>query len=136
MVHYSLNELHERFLNDKKFIRLFKEWVKSGYNMQLKPSIDRINYKKNYYIDNIHILTWAENRYKQRMEFKGIRARRVFQILNGGVVKTFKSVSDTVKKTGIHQGNLSSCLHGKRNHVAGYEWSYENPELLNGKDRE
>lgn len=121
------------FLNSKKFKRLYSEWVKSGFAKQAKPSIDRINAKKPYMEDNIQLLTWCENRYKQRMEFSFLRAKTVYQIKNNKIVNTFKSVTDTVRKTGIHQANLSSVLNGKRKHCAGYRWSYENPELLEEK---
>ena len=45
---YSLKWLQEKYLNDKLFLRLFDEWVKSGYEKSKKPTIDRINNKKGY----------------------------------------------------------------------------------------
>ena len=77
-VYYTLKELHKRFFSDKKFDRVFNEWRKSGYDKQHKPTIDRINYKEPYIFRNIHCLSWAENRYKQRMEIKDMRARAVY----------------------------------------------------------
>lgn len=126
-VEYSLEELHQKFLKDKRFDRLFKEWIKSGYDIQFRPTIDRINCMKGYILKNIQCSTWAENRYKQRMEFKRIRARIVYQLLGNEIIRTFKSVSHAVKETGLSQGNLSSCLNGKRKHCGGYKWSYEKP---------
>ena len=43
-----------------------------------------------------------------------------------------------VIKTGLSQGNISSCLNGKRKFCGGYEWKYkdniyDNPELLGGE---
>lgn len=134
-VFYSLKELHEKFINDHRFNRLFNEWEKSNYNKELKPTIDRINCKIGYHLDNIHCLTWKENRYKQRMETNIFRAKEIVCIKNGVVVNSFKSVSDAVRKTGIMQGNISSSLTGKRKTCGGYSWAYkniyENPELLN-----
>ena len=127
---YSLRQLHEKFLNNKRFIRLVNEWLKSGCNKQLKPTVDRINCMKHYTLDNIQILTWSENRYKQRFELKRIRARAVFMIQENNIVKTFKSVSDAVNKTGLQQSGISMCLNGHRHTCGGYIWSYENPELL------
>lgn len=126
-VFYSLEELHCKFLEDKRFGRLWKEWIKHGYDLQFRPTIDRINCKKGYTLDNIQCATWAENRYKQRMELKLIRAKTVYQIQGDRVVATFKSVSHTVKETGLHQGNLSSCLNNRRKYCGGYKWSYEKP---------
>lgn len=42
--------------------------------------------------------------------------------------------SEAVRQTGIMQGNISSCLTGKRKTCGGYVWRYkniyENQELL------
>lgn len=133
---YTLKELHDKFLNDPKFDRLFKEWVKSNYNKNFIPTIDRINCKKDYTIDNIHCLSWSENRYKQRMETNIFRAREIVCLKDGVLINTFKSVSDAVRRTGIVQGNISSCLTGKRKSCGGFNWlykdTYENPEILKG----
>lgn len=77
----------QSYLEDKKFQRLFKEWEKSNYNKNKKPSIDRISYKKGYEIGNIHWITWEENRYKQRMELKSIKAKKVGRFSNGITTK-------------------------------------------------
>jgi hypothetical protein len=123
-VEYTLKELHEKFLHDKKFNRIYEEWVNSGYDLQFKPTIDRINCKKTYTIENIQILSWSENRYKQRMELKLIRAKPIAMLKGDVVVEKFKSVSDAVRKTGLSQGNISSCLTGKRKTCDGYMWRY------------
>lgn len=130
---YSLVYLQEKYLNDKKFNELYLAWVKSEFKKPLKPSIDRIDCKKHYTKDNIQIMTWAENREKENKEFSILRAKTVYMHDGQKVLKVFKSVSDAVKKTGVSQGNLSSCLNGKRLTTGGYYWSYnnihENPEL-------
>lgn len=127
MPNYSLVELHNRFLEDRKFDRIYKEWIRSGYDKQFKPSLDRIDCMKPYTLKNLHILSWAENRYKQRMEFKRIRARTVLMKKGDEIIRKFKSVSHAVRETGLHQGNISSCLHNKRITVGGYKFIYENP---------
>lgn len=124
-VNYSLKELHERFLNDLRFNRLFNEWVKSNYNKEFIPTVDRINCKKGYELTNIHCLTWKENRYKQRMETNIFRAKKILCIKKGFVVERYNSVSDAVRKTGIMQSNISSCLTGKRKTCGGFIWEYD-----------
>lgn len=128
-VSFDLNYLQE-FAKSKKFERLFIEWKKSGYKKELKPSIDRISFKKGYDKDNIHWLTWEENRFKQRMEFRLIRAKKVGRLLNGTLIEIYKSVSDAVEKFGVSQGNLSSCLNGTRRTAKGYEWRYMDNSIL------
>ena len=129
-VEYSLKELHDKFMFDDKFDRIYKEWKNKGYKKELKPTIDRINCRLDYTLSNVHALTWEENRYKQRMELKFLRARPIVSVVDGEEKYRFKSVSQAVKETGIHQGNISSCLTGKRKTAGGFNWFYENPELL------
>lgn len=115
----------QKFSNCKKFDRLFKEWEKNNYNKQFKPSIDRINHKKNYSAENIQWLNWAENRYKQTMEGRA-RKGKVLQLLGADVLNTFKSQREASIKTGLPQGNLSEALNGKRNYCGGYKWKWMN----------
>lgn len=128
---YSLNWLHDRFLEDTKFNRLFDEWVKSKYDKYKKPSIDRINHNKPYTKENIQIMSWGDNRYKQRMERRA-RKGAVLQMKDGLVIARYISQREAVKITGIPQGLISSVLTGKRTHTNGYQFVYENQELLNG----
>ena len=127
---YSLKWLHNRFLNDEKYNRLFAEWVKSGYRKAKKPTIDRINHKKGYTKDNIHMLSWSENRFKQTMERRS-RKGKVYQILNGIVVKVWSSQREAYRKLNLQQSMLSMALTGKCKTAYGYEWKYENADLLN-----
>ena len=145
-VDFSLNEFHKKFLNDKKFLRLYREWIKSGKDKWKKPSIDRINNKKHYSFNNIQIITWGENRYKQKMERRS-RKGKVVQFFNGKPIAIFKSQKEVSKKLNISQGNLSEHMNGKRKHCNGYvfKWLndikevevigniFENPELLERK---
>ena len=139
-VQFSLIEFHNRFMNDKKFIRLFNEWIDSGKDKMKKPSLDRISNKRSYTVENTQMLTWAENRHKQVMERRS-RKGKVIQYLNGKQINIFKSQREAVIKTGISQGNMSECLNGKRKHCEGFEFKYltdievignihDNPELL------
>ena len=130
-VEFSLFEFHNRYLNDKKFIRLYFEWVKSGFLKQFKPSIDRTDCKKHYTMGNITMMTWAENRFKQSaMDGKRGRKPAVYQMIGNKVIKRFQSQRHAVKELGISQGNLSLVLNGKRQTVNGYRFIYENPELM------
>jgi hypothetical protein len=134
-VEFSLEDFHKRFIDDKKFLRLHSEWLSSGMDKMKKPSIDRISNKKGYTVENTHMITWAENRHKQVME-RRCRKGAVVQYLNGVEVARFKSQRDACLKTGISQGNMSSQMNGKRSHVEGFVFKFENenihrnPELL------
>jgi hypothetical protein len=46
---------------DKSFISLYKDWVNSGYERYLSPSIDRIDSNLGYVFSNIQWITQSEN---------------------------------------------------------------------------
>jgi len=47
--------------SDPMYISLYNEWVLSGYERRLSPSIDRIDSLIGYNIDNIRWITHSEN---------------------------------------------------------------------------
>ena len=129
-VSFTLKDFHDRYIDDKNFQRRYKEWVKNAFNKQFKPSLDRINNKLEYSVENTQMLNWAENRFKQTME-RRCRKGAVIQMIGDKAVRKFKSQREAVLKTGISQGNMSEVLNGKRQTAGGYKFIYENPELIN-----
>lgn len=134
-VSFTLAEFHKRFLNDKKFNRLFSEWAKGGYSKKLKPSLDRVNHTKPYTVENTQMMTWADNRFKQTMERRS-RKGVVIQFKGGCEIARYRSQREAVRQTGLSQGLISEVLNGKRNHTGGYQFKYENPELLEASHEE
>ncbi len=132
VVGFSLSVFHERFINDRRFIRYYKEWVKGGYTKQLKPSVDRRNRKLGYEMDNIEVMSWAENRYKQNWERRS-RKGRVCQLLGEKVVKVYLSQKDAIQQSGLSQSQMSKVLNGKGQTCGGYGWSYEDNLLKEKK---
>jgi hypothetical protein len=57
----SNQEFREFTLNNQDYHRLFNNWVESGYNHKLSPSIDRIESTKGYTLDNIRWVTHSVN---------------------------------------------------------------------------
>lgn len=62
----------EEFLNflkkeNKKYTSLWKKWVESNYQKKFAPSIDRIDNKKGYTLQNIQLLSVGENVRKARL---------------------------------------------------------------------
>jgi hypothetical protein len=133
-VGYTFSEFEQRYSGDKKFLRVYDEWVKSNYQKDKKPSFDRINRKKTYTLDNITCMTWAENRYKQRMEAKICKIKRVCAVKDNEIVSVYFSVSDAARKLGGSQSLISRSLSHKNLSYLGYQWySEEEAQLLKTK---
>lgn len=120
---YNLFWLQKKFLEDIKFNRLYNEWADSGYIKAKKPSIDRINHNKGYTKDNIQLLSWADNRFKQTIERRS-RKGKVAQILNGKIIKIWNSQREAWRTLNINQSMISLALTGKCKTAYGYEWYY------------
>lgn len=54
------NQFKEYIVNSD-YDKIYKNWVNSGYEKKLTPSIDRLDPKKNYTLDNIRICSLHEN---------------------------------------------------------------------------
>lgn len=58
---YTKKELEEWILNQSNFEKLYNDWVNSGYDKWLKPSVDRLDDTIGYNFNNIQLITWKEN---------------------------------------------------------------------------
>lgn len=63
---FTLDEFINFGLNNKTYLKLFRAWVKSDYQYAITPSVDRIDSKKNYTLDNIQFLTHRDNSTKDK----------------------------------------------------------------------
>ena len=54
-------EFYEWANTSKTFWNLYNEWEKSGYDRKLCPSVDRIDSKKGYTLENMEWITHSEN---------------------------------------------------------------------------
>ena len=83
-------------------------------------------------IDRESIFLNDGNYYEEYRDFE--EGRPLNNMVDGEEKYKFKSVSQAVKETGISQGNISSCLTGKRKKAGGFNWFYgniyQNKELI------
>lgn len=54
-------DFYEWSLNDKEYKRLFEQWVSSGYDKKLSPSIDRKDTNLGYELGNMCWVTHSQN---------------------------------------------------------------------------
>ena len=123
---YTLEELRNWCLSQPHFHRLYEEWVVSGYKRNKKPSIDRINPNKGYSFDNIQLMTFYENNYKQgkyeRTHFHQY-IKIVQKTLTGKIVRIWEGINPTAKQLGISRYSLRDALDGRSKTCLGYKWS-------------
>lgn len=62
---YTLNELKKWFWVQDSANEMYDNWENSGYDHDLKPSVDRKDNHIGYTLDNIQIMTWKENKLKR-----------------------------------------------------------------------
>lgn len=104
---YTSLDLEDLFKEEKSLL-VYKEWVSSGYNSELIPSVDRLDNSKSYTLDNIEIVSWKVN--KERA-YEAIRNKTLHNptLLNGGhkevscftkegvLIATYQSVSEAAR---------------------------------------
>lgn len=130
---YTKEWLKEWMHSNEDFNKLFDEWVISGYDRWLKPSIDRKDSRLPYTEDNIELMSWKDNFKNARNDSKiGIISsnRKIKSIIQmdteGKIVNRFISINEAERKTGISKGNICQVCTGKRKKASGFLWSYEN----------
>lgn len=64
---------------------------------------------------------------KQKEQEKTQKKKRIIIQLdkNNNIIDKFKTCTEASQKTGIHCGNINSCLNKKRNAAGGFYWMYE-----------
>lgn len=116
---YSLEQLKEWCFTQDIFIKLFDNWVYSGYDKNEAPSIDRIDDYKGYSFDNIQLMTWKENLVKSFTEKKqGINNKCNKKITeydcNRILLKEYHSISYASRCLGISKATIfRACASGK-----------------------
>lgn len=133
---YTLDELYEFVTEQEHFKSLYNKWVESRYDRQYTPSIDRLDDRYGYSLDNIQLVTWKQNNTKQYEEI-GEEHNNKYTVgvvqydLEGNKLKEFISVAEASRNTRIAQAGIINCCkgtNGKKNiYRAGqYQFRYAN----------
>ena len=107
-------EFLETFVNNNQFLKLFEEWKSSGWKNTLSPSIDRIDPKKGYTLDNIQVITHSHNCTKDQT------MQEVLVYRGSDFVARFDSQSEASRELKIPQSNIWKVINGQRKTAGGY----------------
>lgn len=69
--------------NSKKFEMLYLGWVAMDFHKWFKPSIDRLDSRKGYSLENIRLVTWRENfiaRYREGLPQRRRNSKRTHNL--------------------------------------------------------
>lgn len=124
---YTRNELKEWIYSQPNFNKLYNDWVKSNYDIKLKPSIDRIDSLKHYYFDNIQLVTWNINHINSNNEKMTISNRNIRPVLkiDNNIITEYISISDAARKNNLHHSNIYNVCIGKYKHSGGFKWKFK-----------
>lgn len=115
----EIEDFYNRFIKDEQFNRLYIDWQESNYEYCKCPSVDRINPKLGYSIDNIQFITHSQNSTKDQDKIPV----KVYN-LDGHFLGEFESLNSAVRYTGVEQSNAWKVLHKKRRHTGGFVFKY------------
>lgn len=129
MPEYNREEFQNWVLNHHLFEELYNNWVESGYDKKLRPSIDRLDDYKSYTFDNIRLCTWHENNLKHYIDVKkGINNKTNKSVLqydlDGNYINEYHSISYAARITKIRNADIQRACSGIYKQAGGYAWEY------------
>ncbi len=120
MPSYTLAEFTEWALAQPVFHMLYNAWQKADYDKNLAPSVDRIDDSQPYYLANIQVMTWKENKAKGAQSkanndlLVNHRAVSAFN-KDGSLYRTYPSMAEAMREFGgkVSQSwGISSVCNG------------------------
>lgn len=140
---YTMHELRQWIFNQKIFIKLYNNWVNSGYIIDLVPSCDRLDDYKPYTLDNLRLVTFKENRESYYQDAKnGINTKRCKPViqysLDGIYIKEYYSIIQASRDNNIKDTHIINCCKGIPKidgkgyfyipkTAGGFIWRYKDP---------
>ena len=121
----SREEFYDFAMKSKKYRELHANWVVSGFEFSLIPTVDRIDNSKGYLIDNIQFITQSENIAKGNTEVDrgGGNNVKTTCLEKDGIKKYFLSGKDASIFLKLGFTAVADAIHNKRK-VKGWSPSY------------
>jgi len=131
---YTKQELKEWLFSQSLFHKLYDNWKRLDYQKEYIPSVDRKDNHIGYTMDNIQLMTWAENNdkgYRDKRESNITIASKPQKIVmqfdkDMNLIKEFVSVSEASRYTNVAQQNISKVCIGERKTASGFKWAFKN----------
>lgn len=108
---------------------IYDDWVKSGHEKGLKPSVDRLDDFKGYSLDNIRLVTWGENRAHQASDIRngtGTGGKRCKAVLKMNeemeVICEYVSFNAAKRDVGYH---MEYAIKNGTKCKQGFYWKYK-----------
>jgi len=130
MPDYTLDELYDWMLSQPHFEELYNNWVESGYDKSIRPSIDRLDDYKPYTFSNIQLMTWRENNKKYKaVPIKSYKAVNVYTLF-GEYLDTFKSIRTIANILETSESHISQVCNNQRHYVKHlvFKFADDNPK--------
>ena len=121
----SRKELVRKYKYNKRYLRMFQQWVDSGWAFILTPTLDRIDNERGYTTDNIQMITFDENNRKDKLYKKQIDVWTV----GGRYIGLFKDRFVISKELNIPQVKIWSCLYGTIKSTYGYKFKWREHDI-------
>ncbi len=137
---YSKQELVNWINNNESFQSLYDNWADSGFESDLRPSVDRLDNSFGYSFDNIELVTWATNQSRARTDIMSGKLLNNQEIVHqysadGSYMATFHSQAEAERQVpNSNQQNISACCYGKIQHSAGFQWSFDKVPFIGPTD--
>lgn len=143
MPNYTLEEFRAWMYAQCDFKTLYENWVKSGYEKALAPSVDRVDNNLPYLFSNIRLVTWRENHKSYAEDVKNHvncsvkNLRPVIQLdLNGKILNEYPSGALAARATNARTSGIMAAAQGVNDTSKGFRWAYKdeyNPNDLKWK---
>lgn len=129
---YSKEEFSDWLFSQKLFHELYNTWKTSGFESDLKPSIDREDPYLPYSFQNIRLTTWIENNTAGNLDRRtgknnklGKPVQMCSPIGNHSVLREFHSQKEAERQTGIKSKSISVACY-KNTLAGGFKWRFKN----------
>lgn len=129
---YKARYLIDTFLHTLLYRKLYNNWRNNNFKPELKPTIDRINFKLPYTKDNIQLMTVEENQVKEYTQEIN-KPVIMCDPETGEELREFISIAEANRIIGVTTIGIR-CKDFKT--AGGYTWKYKGEGIIKKEIKE